>query len=88
MCEHDINDRKPFEDISLFMLSQCRFGWMKLDTDEVSITYRIFINEEEHEKAIMEDIENRRVQAVLQKKLDQFENCTCEEKDVRNCICM
>ena len=49
MCEHDINDRKPFEEISLFMLSQCRFGWMKLDTDDVSITYRIFINEEEHE---------------------------------------
>jgi hypothetical protein len=86
MCEHH-NDRTPFEDISTFMLSQCKYGWMKLDTDEVSITYRIFINEEEHEKAIMEDIENRRVQAVLRKKLEQFENCTCEEKDVRNCIC-
>lgn len=86
MCEHH-NDRTPFEDISRFMLSQCKYGWMKLDTDEVSITYRIFINEEEHEKAIMEDIENRRVQAVLRKNLEQFENCECSEKDVRNCIC-
>ena len=58
MCEHH-NDRTPFEDISRFMLSQCKYGWMKLDTDDVSITYRIFINGEEHEKAIMEDLENK-----------------------------
>tara|TARA_B100000925_G_scaffold218212_1_gene167140 strand:- start:1 stop:234 length:234 start_codon:yes stop_codon:yes gene_type:complete len=70
---YENQDRTQFEKISMDMLALIRHPWIKVATDDVSITYRIFISDEEQKKQIDADLEQRRVEAVLWKKFYEQE---------------